>query len=79
MGSNGVPMNSILQVMNNVYISTLEFNPVRTSHGGEYICQATSTAGTVMDDTKFTVQSELGNDYTLCNIHDWQASIGMIY
>ena len=40
------------------YVSTLEFTPVQTSHGGLYTCQATSTAGTVMDAKTLTVKSK---------------------
>ena len=40
------------------YISRLEFIPVQTSHGGQYTCQATSTAGTMMDAKILTVQSK---------------------
>ncbi len=58
MGPGGVPVNSTHQATTNIYISTLEFNPVLTSHRGEYTCQATSSAGTVMADVVLTVQSE---------------------
>ena len=58
MCPNGVLVSSTRQITTNIYISTLEFNPVMTSHGGEYICQATSSAGTIMDATLLTVQSE---------------------
>ena len=57
-GPDVASIKSTLQVMTNTYISTLEFNPVRTSHGGEYICQATSTAGTIMDAANIIIQSE---------------------
>ena len=59
MGPDEVSVNSTHHATTNVYISTLEFNPVMTSHGGEYTCQATSSAGTMMDATVLTVQSEL--------------------
>ena len=58
MGPDGIPVGSTHQAMTNIYISTLEFNPLMTSHGGEYTCQATSSAGTMMDATILTVQSE---------------------
>ena len=58
MDPDGVPVSSTHLAMTNVYISTLEFNPVMTSHGGDYICQATSSAGTMMDATILIVQSE---------------------
>ena len=58
---DGVSINSdTQQVMTNdstvTYISTLEFIPVQTSHGGQYTCQATSTTGTSMDAKLLTVQ-----------------------
>ena len=40
------------------YVSTLEFTPVQTSHGGLYTCQATSTSGRVMDVKTLTMQSK---------------------
>ncbi len=40
------------------YISTLEFTPVQTSHGGQYTCQATFSTGTIMDVKILTVQSK---------------------
>ena len=58
MGPDGVPVNSTHQATTNIYISTLEFNPVMTSHGGQYTCQATSSADTMMATTLLTVQSE---------------------
>ena len=58
MGPDGVPVSRTHQTKTNIYISTLEFNPVMTSHRGEYICQATSFAGAMMDATMLTVQSE---------------------
>ncbi len=57
MGPNGVPVSSTRQTTTNIYIRTLEFNPVMTSHRGEYTCQATSSAGTMTDTTILTVQS----------------------
>ena len=38
--------------------SALQFTPVRTSHGGQYTCKATTTAGTAMATKTVTVQSE---------------------
>ena len=63
IGPDGFSINSdIQQVMTNDstlnYVSTLEFTPVQTSHGGQYTCQATSTSGTSMDDMILTVQSK---------------------
>ena len=58
MGPDGVPVSSTRHTTTNICISTLEFNPVMTSHGGEYTCQATSSAGTMMDATMLIVQSE---------------------
>ena len=63
IGLGGVSINSdIQQVMTDdstvTYVSTLEFTPVQTSHGGQYTCQATSTAGTNMDVKILTVQSK---------------------
>ena len=64
IGPDGVSINSsdTEQVMADdptvTYISTLEFTPVQMSHGGQYTCQATSTAGTSMDAKILTVQSK---------------------
>ena len=64
IGPDGVRIinSDIQQVMTNdstvTYISTLEFTPVQTSHGGQYTCQATSTSGTTMDAKILTVQSK---------------------
>ena len=60
---DGVSINSdTQQVMTSdstvTYVSTLEFTPVQTSHGGQYTCQANSTTGTSMDDKILTVQSK---------------------
>ena len=44
------------------FIHTLEFNPLRTSHGGQYTCQAMSDAEgitSVTANVNVTVQSEL--------------------
>ena len=38
--------------------STLQFTPVRTSHGGPYTCEATTTAGMDMATETLTVKSE---------------------
>ena len=38
--------------------SALQFTPVQTSHGGQYTCKATTTAGTAMATETVTVQSE---------------------
>ena len=48
-GPDGVSIDSNIQqvVTNDFIVSTLEFTPVQTSHGGQYTCQATSTTGTV--------------------------------
>ncbi len=75
MGPDGVPVSRTHQTKTNIYISTLEFNPVMTSHGGEYICQATSSAGTMMDATLLTVQSEHRVFVMRGKLCDWQASI----
>ena len=38
--------------------STLRFTRVRTSHGGEYTCQATTTLGNDLFNETLVVQSE---------------------
>ena len=38
--------------------STLQFTPLRTSHGGQYTCKATTTAGNDSATETLTVQSE---------------------
>ena len=38
--------------------SELKFTPLRTSHGGQYTCKATTTAGMDMATETLTVQSE---------------------
>jgi len=63
IGPDGGSINSdIQQVITSdstvTYVSTLEFTPVQTSHGGQYTCQATSSTGTVMDVKQLTVQSK---------------------
>ena len=63
MGPDSVSINSDTpQVMTSdstvTYVSTLEFTPVQTSHGGQYTCQATSTSRTSMDVKILTVQSK---------------------
>ena len=60
---DGVSINSdTLQLVTNdsivTYVSTLEFTAVQTSNEGQYTCQATSTAGTIMDVKTLTVQSK---------------------
>ena len=63
IGPDGVSFNSdTQQVMTSdstvAYVSTLEFTPVQMSHGGQYTCQANSTAGTSTDAKILTVQSK---------------------
>ena len=55
-GSN-VVARPITQVSNSTYIRALEFN-LQTSHGGEYTCEATSSAVTAVATEILTVQSE---------------------
>ena len=38
--------------------SALQFTPVRTSHGGQYACKATTTAGMECITETLTVKSE---------------------
>ena len=57
-------INSEIQVVTGGNHSTgtrtteLQFTPVRTSHGGQYTCKATTTTGTDMAPVALTVQSE---------------------
>ena len=59
-----ITMNSEIQVVTGGNHSTgtctteLQFTPVRTSHGGQYTCKATTTTGTDMATVTLTVQSE---------------------
>ena len=39
---------------------TLKFSPLRTSHGGQYTCNATTTAGSDTATETLTLQSEKG-------------------
>ena len=57
-----ISMNSEIQVVTGDSTGTrttvLQFTPVRTSHGGQYTCKATTTTGTDMATATLTVQSE---------------------
>ena len=57
-----IQMDSAIQVMTTdstvTRTSTLRFTPVRTSHGGQYTCKATTNGGTDMSTKALTVQRE---------------------
>ena len=56
--SSGIIQQTMTDDCIMTYTSTLELSPIRTSHGGQYQCMATSNGGINVDNEIVTVRSE---------------------
>ena len=73
---NGSPVNtsdSRITVNSTANTSTLQFNPLRTSDGGQYQCVTTVTSGgnsvNLTDELDLNVTSKWKEEQLICNIH----------
>ena len=57
-GSNGIVVDDTAMVSNSTFVRTLQFTPVRTSHGGLYTCQAMADSVNRTKAVNLTVQSK---------------------
>ena len=55
--SSSVTMKNTMMVNDSVYEKTLVFSSLHTSHGGQYICQATLSQVSAMASTELSIQS----------------------
>ena len=57
-GSDGIVVDDTATVSNSTFVRTLQFTPVRTSHGGLYTCQAMADSVNRRKAINLTVQSK---------------------
>ena len=57
-GNDGIVVDDTAMVSNSTFVRTLQFTPVRTSHGGLYTCQAMADSVNRRKAINLTVQSK---------------------
>ena len=57
-GIDGIVVDDTAMVSNSTFVRTLQFTPVRTSHGGLYTCQAMADSVNGTKAINLTVQSK---------------------
>ena len=57
-GSDGIVVDDTAMVSDSTFVRTLQFTPVRTSHGGLYTCQAMADSVNGTKAINLTVQSK---------------------
>ena len=70
-GDSDISLGVVVAVGSNTYARTLQFNPLQTSHGGQYTCQVSVTVSgepmTVSAQETVIIQGKLQVNYVIVN------------